>query len=198
LLLSGLNPERSRSMTPNRRGFHTFLNNPWHSMGQTMPDTVELRLNETATRARAGLLNLLSITTIFLLLFKPELDPVIYVGPFVIFDMFSAAIFGLTPFTPTGLAGTLATMRIRPTWRPTRPKRFAWILGGTLGIVCLGMRLLHMDNFWIIGVLSICYVLTWLEAVLGFCVGCWMHSLFFDCEVCEVPYHPGSGDGDMI
>ena len=97
-------------MAPNRRGYHTFLNNPWHSMGQTMPDAAELRLNETATRARAGLLNLLSITTIFLLLFKPELDPVIYVGPFVIFDMFSAAIFGLTPFTPTGVAGTLATM----------------------------------------------------------------------------------------
>jgi hypothetical protein len=99
-------------MAPNRRGYHTFLNNPWHSMGQTMP------------------------------------------------------------------------------------KRFAWILGGTLGIVCLGMRLLHMDDFWIIGVLSICYVLTWLEAVLGFCVGCWMHSLFFECEVCEVPYRPGSSDGE--
>ncbi len=54
-------------MAPNRRGYHTFLSSPWHSMGQTMPDAVELRLNETATRARAGLLNLLSITTIFLL-----------------------------------------------------------------------------------------------------------------------------------
>ena len=50
------------------------------------------------------------------------------------------------------------------------------------------MRLMGIANFWIIGVVPICYLLTWLEAVLGFRVGCWMYSLLFDCEVCEVPY----------
>ncbi len=25
-----------------------------------------------------------------------------------------------------------------------------------------------------------------MEAVLGFCVGCWMHGLFFGCEVCKI------------
>jgi len=39
-------------------------------------------------------------------------------------------------------------------------------------------------------VVAICFVLTWLEAVLGFCVGCWLYSLFFECDVCEAPYRP--------
>ncbi len=173
-------------------GFHTFLTTPWWKMGQEMPGMTGMRVNETATRARAGLLNALSATTIFLLIAAPQLDPVIYVGPYVIFDMFMAAAFGLTPFSPTGVLGTLITMRVRPVWKPNQPKRFAWILGGSLGVTCLGMRLLHFSNVWIIGVVAICYLLTWLEAVLGFCVGCWMHSLLFECEVCEVPYRRGA------
>lgn len=173
-----------------RRGYHTFLTTPWWKMGQVMPDAIGLRVNETATRARAGMLNAISATTIFILIAAPQLDPVIYVGPYVIFDMFAAAIFGLTPLSPTGILGTLLTMRIRPVWKPASPKRFAWILGGSLGTVCLAMRLAGVDNAWIIGVVAICFALTWLEAVLGFCVGCWMYSLMFECEVCEVPYRP--------
>ena len=179
-------------MEATHHGPHTFLTDPWWSMGVTMPGESVVRVNETATRARAGLLNALSATTIFLLIAAPQLDPVIYVGPYVIFDMFTAAVFGLTPLSPTGLLGTLITLRIRPLWKPARPKRFAWILGGTLGIVCLSMRLMGIGNYWIIGVVAICYLLTWLEAVLGFCVGCWMYSLLFDCEVCEVPYRRNS------
>lgn len=175
-------------MAVGRRGYHTFLTTPWWKMGQAMPDALGPRVNETATRARAGMLNALSATTIFILVAAPQLDPVIYVGPFVIFDMLTAAVFGLTPLSPTGILGTLLTMRIRPVWKPAQPKRFAWTLGGSLGTICLGMRLANFDNAWIIGVVAICFTLTWLEAVLGFCVGCWMYSLMFECEVCEVPY----------
>ena len=177
-------------MAASRRGHHTFLTTPWWSMGQAIPQAAGLRVNETATRARAGLLNGLSATTIFLLIAAPRLDPVIYVGPFVIFDMFTAAALGLTPLSPTGVLGTLLTMRIRPVWKPAQPKRFAWILGGSLGVICLTMRLAGVNNAWIIGVVAICFALTWLEAVLGFCVGCWMYSLLFGCEVCELPYRP--------
>lgn len=175
-------------MAASQHGFHTFLTVPWWRIGQSMPDAVGLRVNETATRARAGLLNMLSATTIFLLIAAPQVDPVIYVGPYVIYDMFVAAATGLTPLCPTGILGTLLTLRIRPLWKPAQPKRFAWILGGSLGVACLTMRLLSVPNPWIIGVVAICFLLTWLEAVLGFCVGCWMFSLLFECEVCEVPY----------
>lgn len=167
---------------------HRFSNTPWWSAGQSVPGYATPRINETATRARAGLLNLLSATTIFILLAAPRLDPVIYVGPFVIVDMTLAAIFGLTPLSPVGLLGTAITMRLRPLWKPVPPKRFAWALGALLGVTCLTLRLAHAPTAWIIGVLATCFALTWLEAVLGFCVGCWMYSRLRACEECEVPY----------
>lgn len=177
-----------RSMA--NRSVHVFLRRPWWSVGQSVPGYATRRINETATRARAGLLNLLSGTTIAILLTRPQWDPVIYVGPFVIFDMFVAATLGLTPFSPVGVLGTALTMGARPTWKPVPPKRFAWLLGGMLGVTCLSLRLLHAPTMAIVAVLATCFVLTWLEAVLGFCVGCWMHSRLWDCEECDVPYVP--------
>jgi hypothetical protein len=172
-------------MSTETDNYHTFFTNPWWSMGQPVSHECDLSINETATRARAGLLNMLSGTTIFLLLAAPELDPVRYVAPFVIFDMVTAAIFGLTPISPAGILGTTLTMKVKPVWKPIKPKRFAWTLGATLGVCCLTFWLLGMTE-WIIGVLAICFMLTWLEAVMGFCVGCWMYSLLFKCEECEL------------
>ncbi|MGB5307178.1 MAG: DUF4395 family protein, partial [Gammaproteobacteria bacterium] len=138
---------------------HTFLTSPWWSMGQAQPGECGLCINETATRARAGLLNILSGTTIFLLLAMPELDPIRFVAPFVIFDMVTAATFGLTPISPAGIMGTALTIKIRPVWKPIKPKRFAWTLGAGLGVCCLTFWLLGMTN-WIIAVLGICFMLT--------------------------------------
>lgn len=168
---------------------HAFLNQPWWAMGQRTHTHAEPRINETATRARAGLLNIISAVTIALLLLRPETDPVIFVGPLVLFDMLVAAATGLTPFSPTGVLGTALTMGMRPVWKPTRPKRFAWLLGGALAATCLAMRLLGASPVAMAGVVAVCFVLTWLEAVLGFCVGCYMHKLFWGCEECEVPYN---------
>ena len=169
--------------------YNTFLTTPWYAMGQPDPGGCGLMINETATRARAGLLNVLSSVTIFIMLAWPELDPIRYVGPFVIFDMLVAASFGLTPLSPAGVLGTLITRKVAPVWKPTKPKRFAWLLGATLGVCCMTFWYVDMPN-WVIGVLAICFTLTWLEAVLGFCVGCWMHSLFFHCEVCSLSQPP--------
>jgi energy-converting hydrogenase Eha subunit A len=166
----------------------TFLTEPWWVMGVEQPGACGPCVNEAATRARAGLLNVLSGTTIFLLLAAPELDPVRFVAPFVIVDMIAAASFGLTPLSPAGILGTLLTMKVKPVWKPTKPKRFAWTLGATLGACCLTFWMLGMTA-WIIAVLGICFVLTWLEAVMGFCVGCWMYSLLFKCETCQIGHH---------
>ncbi|USH04768.1 DUF4395 domain-containing protein [Grimontia kaedaensis] len=166
--------------------YHTFLTTPILAMGQSIPGESDLRINETATRARAGLLNVLSAVTMVILLVRPEWDPVIYVGPYVIFDMLMAAIFGLTPLSPSGLLGTAMTMRTKAIWKPIKPKRFAWSLGAIMGITCLTFRLLEMPDIWLFAVLGICFMLTWLEAVLGFCVGCWMHAKMFGCEPCAL------------
>lgn len=167
---------------------HAFLNRPWWAMGQVTHEHAEPRVNEVATRARAGLLNIISAITIALLLLRPETDPVIVVGPLVLFDMLAAAVTGLTPFSPTGILGTALTMNIRPVWKPTRPKRFAWLLGAALAATCLAMRLLGASPVAMAAVVAVCFVLTWSEATLGFCVGCYMHKLIWGCEDCEVPY----------
>jgi hypothetical protein len=99
--------------------------------------------------------------------------------------MVTAAVFGLTPISPAGMLGTALTMKIRPVWKPIKPKCFAWTLGATLGACCLTFWLFGMTE-WIIGVLGICFILTWLEAVMGFCVGRWIYSLLVKCEVCQL------------
>ncbi len=167
---------------------HAFLNTPWWAMGQMTHMHAEPRINEVATRARAGLLNIISAITIALLLLRPETDPVIIVGPFVLFDMLAAAATGLTPFSPTGILGTALTMHTRPVWKPTRPKRFAWLLGAGLAATCLAMRLFGASPIAMAAVVAVCFVLTWSEATLGFCVGCYMHKLIWGCEDCEIPY----------
>jgi hypothetical protein len=53
--------------------YHAFLTTPVLAMGQNIPGECDLRINETATRARAGLLNILSSGTIFLLIAKLNL-----------------------------------------------------------------------------------------------------------------------------
>ncbi|MDP2276170.1 MAG: DUF4395 domain-containing protein [Archangium sp.] len=167
---------------------HTFFNRPWWAVGQPLDGQGGLRINETATRARAGLLNVISAMTLGVLLTRPEWDPVLYVGPFVLLDMLLAASTGLTPLSPTGVLGTALTMRMRPTWKATTPKRFAWGLGATLAAVCLGMRGLGATPGAMAVVVAVCFALTWLEATLGFCVGCWLHARIWGCEVCDVPY----------
>ena len=129
---------------------HAFLTNPWWSMGEAKAGQCGLCINETATRARAGLLNILSGTTIFLLVAFPEVDPVRFVAPFVIFDMIAAATFGLTPMSPAGIMGTALTMKIKPVWKPIKPKRFAWTLGATLGVCCLTFWMLGMTEWMVV------------------------------------------------
>jgi Domain of unknown function (DUF4395) len=172
---------------------HTFLNRPWWAIGQPIRGESAPRINETATRARAGLLNAISATTIALLLLAPETDPVLFVGPLVLFDMLAAAATGLTPLSPTGILGTWLTMRLRPLWKATSPKRFAWLLGAGLAATCLAMRLAGASAVAMAGVVAVCFVLTWLEATLGFCVGCFFHRLIWGCETCDLPYRRGAG-----
>lgn len=171
--------------TMNTASQHHFLTTPWWSMGEKLPGEASIRINETATRVRAGLLNIISGVTIFLMIAYPETDPIRFVAPFVIFDMVAAASFGLTPLSPAGILGTALSIKSEPVWKPIEPKRFAWSLGAMLGVCCLTFWILNMPE-WVIGVLGICFALTWLEAVMGFCVGCWMYSLIFTkCETCE-------------
>jgi hypothetical protein len=146
----------------------------------------DLMFNARAVRARAGVLNVIIGVTISLILTRPEIDASLYVSAVLLFDMIVAVVFGLTPLSPTGVLGTALTTGYDSVPTPHLPKRVAWSLGATMAATCLLLRLLHADEAWIAGVYGIFFVLTWLDAALGFCVGCWIYSKLFECEVCRI------------
>jgi len=91
-----------------------------------------------------------------------------------------------TPLSPTGVLATLLTRAIRPVPTPHLPKRFAWPLGGLLASTCVVLPLVGAGEAALLGTLGVFFVLTWLDAALGFCVGCWMYSKLFGCAMCRV------------
>lgn len=140
----------------------------------------------TAVRARAGLLNILLGVTIAFTVLRPELEVASYVLPILAFDMLTAVLFGLTPLSPTGVLATLLTRAIPSTPTPHMPKRFAWSMGGLLAVTCVLLARVGADETALLGTLGVFFVLTWLDATLGFCVGCWMYSKLFGCKMCRV------------
>jgi hypothetical protein len=145
-----------------------------------------LTFNGRAVRARAGVLNVIIGVTIALILMKPELDAPLYASTVLLADMIVAVLFGLTPLSPTGVIGTVLTARYQPVPTPHLPKRFAWSLGAMLALTCLALRLFLVDGTWIASVYGMFFILTWLDAALGFCVGCWIYSKLFACQSCRI------------
>lgn len=146
----------------------------------------DVMFNATAVRARAGVLNIILGVTIFLLWARPELNPVHYVAPFLLFDMIMGIAFGLTPYCPTGVLGTVLTKKIKSVPTPHKPKRFAWSLGASLAATCLALQVFNVHEAWLFGAFGIFFILTWLDAALGFCVGCWIYHKLFGCQVCQI------------
>ena len=148
--------------------------------------TPGLEFNARAVRARAGLLNIFIGCAIALVQFHPQANIIAYIMLFLVFDLFTSVFFGLTPYSPLGMAATLATRAYEPQWTPHLPKRFAWTLGFVLASTCLLFQLLEVQGVWLSALLWIFFVLTWLDAAVGFCMGCWIYSKLFGCRSCRV------------
>lgn len=169
---SNNDPAPNCPIAPSTRGWSTRL----------APD---LMFNARAVRARAGVLNIIIGITIALVLARPDLDISLFVSSLLLFDMLVAVCFGLTPLSPAGMIGTALTSGYDPVPTPHLPKRFAWSMGAVLAATCLVLRLMHADEAWIAGTYALFFLLTWLDATLGFCVGCWIYSRLFDCRACR-------------
>lgn len=115
-----------------------------------------------------------------------------------LFEMIAGMFVTTSRLSPTIYIATLLAKKDKPNWKPLVPKRFAWTIGATFITVCLiffnpdvfanwvntlfGSKLLPTtENYmpdWIPLVLVwICLGFMWLEAILGFCVGCQVHAL---------------------
>jgi hypothetical protein len=115
-------------------------------------------------------------------------------------------------FSPTVLIASLLTMNKEKVWKPIAPKRFAWSIGASFICVCLvffnpDYIAEHLNNllntnipttynyipYWLpISLVWMCLLMMWMEAVLGFCLGCKVHAglvktgfLKEECEACN-------------
>lgn len=131
---------------------------------------------------------------------------------YALFDMLSGMFKWTSRLSPTILIASLLAADKPPVWKPLVPKRFAWTLGGSFIVVCivffnpdatarilnsiLGTEIpthINYMPYWIPLVLVwVCLGFMWMEAILGFCVGCKIHSMLVwmgiikeECETCN-------------
>lgn len=132
---------------------------------------------------------------------------------FGLFEMLAGMFVLTSRFSPTIYLATLLAKNTQPNWKPLVPKRVAWSIGASFISVCLVFFnpevfagwvntlfssdvLPTTENYmpkWIPLVLVwVCLGFMWLEAILGYCVGCKLHALLVklgifkeECESCN-------------
>ena len=130
-----------------------------------------------------------------------------------LFEMISGMFVSTSRFSPTILISSFLAQKSPPVWKPLKPKRMAWSIGASFIIVCIiyfnpdtfanmvnglfnAKLLTTTENFmpfWIpFYLVWICFGLMWLEAILGFCFGCYIHALLVkvgifkeECDSCN-------------
>lgn len=115
-------------------------------------------------------------------------------------------------FSPTILLASLLTMGKVPEWKPIGPKRCAWIMGASFITVCIVFFNPDAVALWInnligthipvdvnyvpswlaLNLVWLCLLFMWLEAIIGFCVGCKIYAGLVHlglvnrhCDACE-------------
>nr|WP_178862517.1 DUF4395 family protein [Thiomicrorhabdus cannonii] len=123
-------------------------------------------------------------------------------------------------FSPTIQIASFLARNKTPVWKPIAPKRFAWGLGISLASFCLVF--FNPDTFangvnslfngeWLptttnyipyeipVTLVWVCLGMVWLEAVLGFCLGCKIHALLVKLGMINEPcYACNNIDWDAI
>jgi len=130
-----------------------------------------------------------------------------------LFEMLAGMSVKTSYLSPTIWLSTVLARNARPVWKPLAPKRFAWSIGATMICICLvffhpekfagavntlvGSALLptteqYMPRALPLVMVWLCLGFMWLEAILGFCVGCKIHGLLArvgifkeECEACN-------------
>lgn len=132
---------------------------------------------------------------------------------YALFEMLAGMTKVTAYLSPTIWLSTLLARHHRPVWKPLAPKRFAWAIGASM--ICLCLVFFHPEQFagavnaltrhellptteqflprWLpLVMVWLCLGFMWLEAILGFCVGCKIHALLVrmgvfqeECEACN-------------
>ncbi len=136
-----------------------------------------------------------------------------YLLLFALFDMLAGLFVFTSRFSPTIFLSSLLALCHPPVWKPLVPKRYAWSIGASLIAVCLVFFNPEIFAEWVNGAygsellpttenyiplwvptyfVGLCLAFMWLETVLGFCVGCKVHTLCVglgihkeECDACN-------------
>ena len=125
---------------------------------------------------------------------------------YALFEMLAGMSKATSYLSPTIWLSTWLARLHPPVWKPLAPKRFAWTLGASMIGLCLVF--FHPEKFagavnaltgqswlptteqflprWLpLVMVWLCLGFMWLEAILGFCVGCQIHALLVRLGVLE-------------
>jgi thiol-disulfide isomerase/thioredoxin len=174
----------------------------WYELGHhansEKPD--DIYMDEHAVRARAGILNIVTWLALMNIFFFQNHILVKVLFPLMAFEFLSSAVVGLTPIAPIGTLGTILAIILHrdPFWKPAKPKRFAWLVGLVLAVLCFTFFSKHeeLDEYYkplVTTVVFMCNIFTWLESSCGFCVGCFVYNNFLskwfgwhECSECKL------------
>lgn len=127
---------------------------------------------------------------------------------YALFEMLAGMTRSTSMFSPTIWIATLLAKRSPQVWKPLAPKRFAWTIGASMISVCLVFfhpeKFAHVVNTltqhellptteqylprWLpLVMVWVCLGFMWMEAVLGYCLGCHVHALLVKVGVFEDP-----------
>lgn len=117
---------------------------------------------------------------------------------YALFEMLAGMSVKTSRLSPTIYLATFLARSQPVVWKPLAPKRFAWSIGATMIAICWvyfnpevfagwvnllsGTNLLpttenYMSYYIPLTMIWICLAFMWLEAILGYCVGCKVHAL---------------------
>ena len=127
---------------------------------------------------------------------------------YALFEMLAGMSRVTSYLSPTIWLSTWLARQHRPVWKPLAPKRLAWAIGASM--ICLCLVFFHPEKFaaavnalsqhtllptteqylprWLpLVMVWLCLGFMWLEAILGFCVGCQIHALLVKLGVLQDP-----------
>jgi len=149
-------------------------------------------LNEREIRAGAGILFLIMFISITAAT-QGSFTMLKYAIVLFLTDMI-IRVFINPKFAPTLILGRLVVRNQTPEYVGAEQKKFAWIIGITLGLIMLVLQIIVNSFSPITGLICmICLIFLFFESAFGICIGCVVYGKFYKekaqyCpgEVCDV------------
>jgi Domain of unknown function (DUF4395) len=127
--------------------------------------------DEHRVRAAAGLTLVAGAVAFVYAYFDRQYQPIQFITGLFFVEFLIRVAHGIR-FSPFGLLAGLLTRGRQALWVSARPKRFAWSLGLAMSLAMTVITNAQIRGALPLAICLVCLILMWLEAVLGWCLGC--------------------------